>query len=157
MIEALILFATLGVFAGLIAGMFGVGGGIITVPVLVACYIQYGFDEAIIITMDGSGDGISCEFCIGKDGDMEILQRFDRPNSLGIFYSMITQYCGFTRDSDEYKLMGLSSYGNRDKFDFSKMKTHEFSLTSAEKAIKTLYEEESEEAICVHLNPNIKN
>ena len=32
------------------------------------------------------------------------------------------------------------------KFDFSKMKTHEFSLTNAEKAINTLYEEESEEA-----------
>ena len=47
MIEALILFATLGIFAGLIAGMFGVGGGIITVPVLVACFIQYGFEEAI--------------------------------------------------------------------------------------------------------------
>ena len=75
-----------------------------------SAYYASGFDEAIIITMDGSGDGISCEFCIGKDGDMEILQRFDRPNSLGIFYSMITQYCGFTRDSDEYKLMGLSSY-----------------------------------------------
>ena len=42
------------------------------------------------------------------------------------------------------------------KFDFSKMKTHEFSLTDAEKAIKTLYEDETEEAICVHLNPNIK-
>ena len=37
-----------------------------------------------------------------------------------------------------------------------KMKTHEFSLTDAEKAIKTLYEDETEEAICVHLNPNIK-
>ena len=51
MIEALILFATLGIFAGLIAGMFGVGGGIITVPVLVACFIQYGFDETIMIHM----------------------------------------------------------------------------------------------------------
>ena len=69
--------------------------------------------------MDGSGDGISCEFAVGKDNNMEILERFDRPNSIGIFYSMITQYCGFTRDSDEYKLMGLSSYGDREKFDFS--------------------------------------
>ena len=34
MIEALTLFAILGIFAGLIAGMFGVGGGIITVPFL---------------------------------------------------------------------------------------------------------------------------
>jgi uncharacterized membrane protein YfcA len=51
MIEALILFATLGIFAGLIAGMFGVGGGIITVPFLVACFMQFGFEEAIIIHM----------------------------------------------------------------------------------------------------------
>tara|TARA_Y100000590_G_scaffold122617_1_gene140437 strand:+ start:11337 stop:12962 length:1626 start_codon:yes stop_codon:yes gene_type:complete len=86
-----------------------------------SAYYASGFNEAIIITMDGSGDGVSCEFCIGKGDDMEILQRFDRPNSLGIFYSMITQYCGFTRDSDEYKLMGLSSYGDRNKFDFSKI------------------------------------
>ena len=42
------------------------------------------------------------------------------------------------------------------RLDFSKMKTHEFSLTNAEKAIKTLYESEDDEAICVHLNPNIK-
>ena len=42
-------------------------------------------------------------------------------------------------------------------FDFSKMKTHEFSLTKAEQAIKTLYEKESNNAICVHLNPNLKN
>ena len=86
-----------------------------------SAYYASGFNEAIVITMDGSGDGVSCEFCIGRDNEMEILQRFDRPNSLGIFYSMITQYCGFTRDSDEYKLMGLSSYGDRNKFDFSKI------------------------------------
>lgn len=77
------------------------------------------FDEAIILTMDGSGDGISMEWAIGKGQDMEVIERFERPNSLGIFYSMITQYCGFTRDRDEYKLMGLSSYGDRKKFDFS--------------------------------------
>src|SRR5207247_9735360 len=43
---------------------------------------------------------------------------FKRPDSLGIFYSMITQYLGFQRDSDEYKVMGLSGYGNA-KYDFS--------------------------------------
>ena len=84
-----------------------------------SAYYASGFNEANIISMDGSGDGISCEFAVGKDNNMEILERFDRPNSIGIFYSMITQYCGFTRDSDEYKLMGLSSYGDREKFDFS--------------------------------------
>ena len=59
MIEALILFATLGIFAGLIAGMFGVGGGIITVPVLVACFMQFGFEEAILIHM-AVGTSLGC-------------------------------------------------------------------------------------------------
>lgn len=59
MIEALVLFATLGIFAGLIAGMFGVGGGIITVPVLVACFMQFGFEEAIMIHM-AVGTSLGC-------------------------------------------------------------------------------------------------
>jgi uncharacterized membrane protein YfcA len=59
MIETLIIFATLGIFAGLIAGMFGVGGGIITVPVLVACFMQFGFEEAIMIHM-AVGTSLGC-------------------------------------------------------------------------------------------------
>ena len=43
------LLLGLGGFVGILSGMFGVGGGIITVPVLVACFISYGFDENIII------------------------------------------------------------------------------------------------------------
>ena len=42
-----------------------------------------------------------------------------RTNSLGILYSMMTQFCGFTRDSDEYKLMGLAPYGNPNRVDLS--------------------------------------
>ena len=84
-----------------------------------SAYYASGFDEAMILTVDGSGDGISTQFTIGKEHNMEVLERFERPNSLGIFYSMITQYCGFRRDRDEYKLMGLSSYGDRTKYDFN--------------------------------------
>ena len=59
MIEALILFAILGIFAGLVAGMFGVGGGIITVPFFVAFFIQFGFEEEIIIHM-AVGTSLGC-------------------------------------------------------------------------------------------------
>ena len=64
MIEALILFAILGIFAGLIAGMFGVGGGIITVPFFVAFFIQFGFEEEIIIHM-AVGTSLGCIAFIG--------------------------------------------------------------------------------------------
>lgn len=77
------------------------------------------FTNALIFSYDGSGDGISFQVSIWNNNILETIYRVERPNSLGIYYSLITQYCGFTRDSDEYKLMGLSSYGNRNAFDFS--------------------------------------
>jgi carbamoyltransferase len=48
-----------------------------------------------------------------------VIKRFARPQSLGLFYSLITQYCGFSKDSEEYKLMGLAAFGDRKRFDFS--------------------------------------
>ncbi len=40
-----------------------------------------------------------------------VLLVFFFPDSLGIFYEMMTQLLGFKNYGDEYKLMGLSSYG----------------------------------------------
>ena len=40
------------------------------------------------------------------------LTRFGRHNSLGLYYGMLTQYLGYQMTNDEYKVMGLSSYGS---------------------------------------------
>jgi len=80
------------------------------------------FDDSMIITADLTGDGKSTTLCYGSDDKISILKEFRRPNSLGIFYSMITQYLGFMRDSDEYKVMGLSAYG-----DNTMTQNHDFS------------------------------
>jgi len=39
------------------------------------------------------------------------------PHSLGIFYTALTQYLGFLRYGDEYKVMGLASYGEPEYLD----------------------------------------
>jgi carbamoyltransferase len=78
-----------------------------------------GLDKATVITLDNSGDGISLQIMKGENGKLELVERFARPDSFGLFYQVITQYCGFVKDSDEYKVMGLSSYGNRNAHDFS--------------------------------------
>ena len=78
-----------------------------------------GFEEALVITVDGSGDGISTQIAIGRDRQLQVLHRYERPQSLGMFYSMFTQLCGFTRDADEYKLMGLAAYGDASAFDLN--------------------------------------
>lgn len=84
-----------------------------------SAFYASGFDKAMVLTIDASGDGVSTQLSLGDGNKMELLKRFSRPNSVGIFYLIITQLCGFKRDTDEYKLMGLAAYGNKDKYDFS--------------------------------------
>ena len=49
MIEEFFTYGVLGIFAGLIAGMFGIGGGLIIVPILIASFIGSNFDGEIIV------------------------------------------------------------------------------------------------------------
>ncbi len=84
-----------------------------------SAYFASGFDEAMVLTVDASGDGISLQRSIGRGGSMSLVERIPRENSLGILYAMLTQFCGFTRDTDEYKLMGLAPYGNAKAVDLS--------------------------------------
>ncbi len=74
-------------------------------------YFSSGFEEALVFTFDNSGDGVGTQVALGKRTQIDVLERKERPNSLGSFYAMVTQYCGFVRDSDEYKLMGLAPFG----------------------------------------------
>ena len=81
-------------------------------------YYASDFSSSMILTMDNSGDGISTQTAIGSERKIKILEQYKRPQSLGLFYSMMTQFCGFRKDSDEYKIMGLSACG-RPKYDLS--------------------------------------
>ncbi len=84
-----------------------------------SAYYASGFDEAMILTIDASGDGISLQKATGKNGSINVVEQISRDNSLGIFYAMMTQFSGFHRDTDEYKVMGLAPYGNPNKIDLS--------------------------------------
>ena len=86
-----------------------------------SAYYASGFDQSMILTVDNSGDGCSTQTAIGSKGKIKVLKRWKRPQSLGIFYSMMTQFCGFRKDRDEYKLMGLSAYGDPSRYDLNKI------------------------------------
>jgi carbamoyltransferase len=82
-------------------------------------YHLSGFNNALVISIDNSGDGISSQIMIGNGNNLTLLHQWSRPNSFGTFYSCMTQLAGFNRDADEYKLMGLAPYGDKNRFNLS--------------------------------------
>ncbi len=69
------------------------------------------FDEAACLTIDGFGDFVSTMFGAGAGNRLTVNQWVEFPHSLGLFYTACTQYLGFARYGDEYKIMGLAPYG----------------------------------------------
>src|SRR5207247_3489064 len=57
------------------------------------------------------GDFASAAWGMDSHIAIQIDGRVYFPHSLGIFYSAITQFLGFPHFGDEYKVMGLSPYG----------------------------------------------
>ncbi|MBR0806173.1 carbamoyl transferase [Bradyrhizobium japonicum] len=81
-----------------------------------------GFSEATVACFDFSGDSSSGLVAHARGNDFRVLTRFGRNNSLGLYYGMLTQYLGYQMTNDEYKVMGLSSYGSPDYLDkFAKL------------------------------------
>lgn len=70
-----------------------------------------GFNEALVVTLDGVGDNSSGLIISRKKDQSELLHEFSISDSLGLFYLDITRFLGYDL-FDEYKVMGLSSYGN---------------------------------------------
>ena len=69
------------------------------------------FEEAACLTVDGFGDFLSSMSATGRGNRFEVVDDVTFPHSLGIFYTAITQFLGFPKYGDEYKVMGLASYG----------------------------------------------
>lgn len=76
-----------------------------------SAFLASPFGEASLLAVDGFGDFASTSWGIGRDTNIELDGRILFPHSLGIFYLTMTQFLGFNRYGDEYKVMGLAPYG----------------------------------------------
>lgn len=77
------------------------------------------FDEAAILTVDGTGEWTTTWLGRGTGTRIEPLAELGYPHSLGKLYEALTQYLGFRVNSGEGKVMGLAPYGEprfRDAF-----------------------------------------
>jgi len=79
-----------------------------------SCYTVSPYDEAAVAILDGSGE-LECTslyHCQGRR--VRKLYSMDLPvDSLGDIYSMCTRHLGYYMFGDEYKVMGLAAYGER--------------------------------------------
>ncbi len=77
-----------------------------------ATFFSSGYDEAVVFSVDGSGEEITTSWWHGKGSKLELLHEVKVPHSLGWVYSAFTEYLGFEAYDGEYKVMGLAAYGS---------------------------------------------
>ena len=87
---------------------------------IASAYYPSKFNDAVGLSIDGSGDFVSVAICKCKKNKIKIIKKYFFPNSLGIFYHAMTQFMGFNNYGDEYKIMGMAAYGNPKYFDLLK-------------------------------------
>jgi len=78
---------------------------------LASAFLCSPFETAAVASVDGFGDFSSAMWGHGEGTRITVDERVSFPHSLGLFYLALTQYLGFPRYGDEYKVMGLAAYG----------------------------------------------
>src|SRR6266481_4027466 len=78
---------------------------------LASAFFASPFEEAAVVSIDGFGDFSSVMWGVGKANQIDVRGSVSFPRSLGIFYTAFTQFLGFPKYGDEYKMMGMSAYG----------------------------------------------
>ncbi len=66
--------------------------------------------KVLVVTLDGSGDGLSATVSLGEGGRLKRLAVIPTYHSIGILYSRMTAFLGMKPLEHEYKLMGLAPY-----------------------------------------------
>jgi carbamoyltransferase len=77
-----------------------------------SAYFASGFADAALLSVDGFGDFCSTLLGKGEGDSIEVLETVRFPHSLGILYTAITQFLGFSKYGDEGKVMGLAATGD---------------------------------------------
>jgi carbamoyltransferase len=85
-----------------------------------SAYYISNFASSAILTVDGVGEWATTAQFIAENGVIRKHKEIHYPHSLGLLYSTVTAFLGFKVNNDEYKVMGLASYGKprfRDKIE----------------------------------------
>jgi carbamoyltransferase len=80
---------------------------------IASSYYLSEFDKPTLgFSYDASGDFVSMMLAHCEGSNIKPFRKVFLPNSLGFFYTAVCQHIGFEKFGEEYKVMGLASYGN---------------------------------------------
>jgi len=79
---------------------------------LASAFFVSPFERAAVLSLDGLGDFASGMWGTGEGNRLNVTGSVPFPHSIGMYYTAVTQYLGFPKYGDEYKVMGLASYGD---------------------------------------------
>ena len=68
--------------------------------------------NALAFSFDGSGDFSTIEIYLLNGNKFKLLEKNNFPHSLGFYYMAFTQFLGFKKYGEEYKVMGMSGLGD---------------------------------------------
>lgn len=80
-----------------------------------SAYYTSGKDPCLVVTLDGSGDGMSSTIYIGENGGLRNIREVPTFHSIAYYYAYITLIAGFKMFRHEGKITGLAAYGNPDR------------------------------------------
>src|SRR5262249_27778342 len=80
-----------------------------------SAYFPSGFDRAAILIIDGIGEVAGTTLAKADGAQIETVETFDYPHSLGFLWEVMSGHLGFSQ-YDASKVMGLAAYGNPKSF-----------------------------------------
>jgi carbamoyltransferase len=81
-----------------------------------AGYYTSNFDNAVIVVLDSIGEYNTSTIWTGIDNKVKLVNKINYPFSFGLFYSAFTQLVGLMPNQEEYIMMGMAAYGDKDKY-----------------------------------------
>ena len=83
---------------------------------MASSYFLSPFFDAVLLSLDGVGEWATTMTGLAKGKTIRLEKEIRFPHSLGLLYSTITSFLGFSVNESEYKVMGLAAFGDPGAF-----------------------------------------
>lgn len=89
-----------------------------------SAFLPSPYTKAAVLVIDGRGETATTSYWLGEGNRLDLIGEVKLPHSLGLLYEDMTEYLGFLRSSDEYKVMALASFGQPRYTDYFRSLIH---------------------------------